>query len=798
MIDSDRLKNSFFESCKTLVPNVGIGTTTPSYTLDVAGDVRSTTKFMAGTTTGGNYVLIQPSLDVSALNPGTTANGGQIQAPANAHLLLDLRNNDSQDSIAFRYSAANSGTVDTIGFVMKGNGNVGIGTTNPSYTLQALGNSGTGWAQGVAEFSNNATSTAVRINNTSAAGRVYGLSSAGTGTSQGEGNFNIFDATASATRFSITSSGNVGIGTTAPTVKLDVNGVVKATGFEGPMTPSSVNVVGAGGGAVAAIRIEDPNTSAGGFAQLILRDRAPASADDEIWSMRTADGGNLGFGILDNAETSYSEKLSILRNGKIGIGSGTPSNKLDVNGTVRVSGYDSTWTTLGWNVGMVMPQAYNILWEKGGSGVARSIGSSSNGMLYIARGTGNTSADTGTYDMVVDTSGKVGIGTAVPAATLHVAGAADPNIGTLQLGNAAANGYYSQVANNANYLDLIANGDQSYRANVVGDNVGTGHIRFFTAHATTGNTERMRISSVGNVGIGTLNPTYRMEVSSTGGTDTLGGHFSGTGTGLTYLDVRSDNTADTSGALIRLISKDVADSSVTSVDLVKYNNGLFAISNNETNSAAATVFNMGGSEKMRLTSTGALGIGVAPLVGLHLKYDAGTTGISQWIERPTQAKNNFLGFQTSGSNTNQWVIGNDDSSDDMSIWSTAGSGSWTPWMTIKNTTGNVGIGTSTVNAKLQVQGDISTGDGGVKWKTYSGTTPGGAYNFSFAHGLSADKIVSINCMVRYGASVYAPFSFVAIGSSRYVTADTTNINIYYDSDANWLSNPYRCIVQYVP
>lgn len=30
MIDSDRLKNSFFESCKTIVPNVGIGTTSPS------------------------------------------------------------------------------------------------------------------------------------------------------------------------------------------------------------------------------------------------------------------------------------------------------------------------------------------------------------------------------------------------------------------------------------------------------------------------------------------------------------------------------------------------------------------------------------------------------------------------------------------------------------------------------------------------------------------------------------------------------------------------------------------------
>jgi hypothetical protein len=56
-------------------------------------------------------------------------------------------------------------------------------------------------------------------------------------TSNAEANsFGIWDRTAGAIRFYISSSGNIGIGNTAPTSKLDVTGTATATAFIGPLT----------------------------------------------------------------------------------------------------------------------------------------------------------------------------------------------------------------------------------------------------------------------------------------------------------------------------------------------------------------------------------------------------------------------------------------------------------------------------------------------------------------------------------------------------------------------------------
>lgn len=101
--------------------NLGVGTSTPQNQIEVVGGIRTR------------------NVNVSALNPGVTTIAGQIQGGINEHLVLDLLNNDSGDSIAFRYSAANNTNVDTIGFVMKGNGNVGINYSSPSYRLDIDG-----------------------------------------------------------------------------------------------------------------------------------------------------------------------------------------------------------------------------------------------------------------------------------------------------------------------------------------------------------------------------------------------------------------------------------------------------------------------------------------------------------------------------------------------------------------------------------------------------------------------------------------------------------------------------------
>ena len=97
-------------------------------------------------------------------------------------------------------------------------------------------------------------------------------------------------------------------------------------------------------------------------------------------------------------------------------------------------------------------------------------------------------------DVITVSSGRVGINTTSPDFALHVQDAGSNAAATVKLGDV----YHGYVQQNANDLNIISNGDQAYRASV-GTNNGTGNIVFQTAHATTGNTERMRIDSAGRV-----------------------------------------------------------------------------------------------------------------------------------------------------------------------------------------------------------------------------------------------------------------------------------------------------------
>jgi hypothetical protein len=103
-------------------------------------------------------------------------------------------------------------------------GNVGIGTTTPAFLLD-VSTAGAVMARLKGSSGNTASNNAqLRF----AGGKNGELWAIGTDISSGSGskNFEFYDLPNNASRFTIASGGNVGIGTTAPTEKLSVNGKI--------------------------------------------------------------------------------------------------------------------------------------------------------------------------------------------------------------------------------------------------------------------------------------------------------------------------------------------------------------------------------------------------------------------------------------------------------------------------------------------------------------------------------------------------------------------------------------------
>ena len=317
----------------TVNDRVGVGTTTPVDALDIDWD----TEGVATDLSGIRVRAYRPHLNLIDRSGYSTTNGHNFQIKAD------------EAKLQFNATSADNETFDLTRMVINKDGNVGIGTTSPDTLLDVSSpNYGT-------------TAPTVRITSTlgvtdwsgitSDLGRFefftdddsgnapYTLGYIGikndriTGTPTLPSGAMVFATTTynawggAVERMRITSDGNVGIGTTSPAHKLTVN------------APNNTTAVGID---FPSAHFDFSANSTSGYTALF-------NIDDT--------GLDIGHNVASrslNLKTNNLDRLTILGNGNVGIGTTSPQTSLSVVGET------STNNLIGGSINLATPSGWVI------------------------------------------------------------------------------------------------------------------------------------------------------------------------------------------------------------------------------------------------------------------------------------------------------------------------------------------------------------------------------------------------------------------------------------------------------
>ncbi len=687
--------------------NVGVGVTNPGAKLDVAGDIR----------------LSAADAEIE-FNTG----GARLKGRTNA---LSIHTGSGLDS-----DASEQVRINTTG--------VGIGTTNPTHRLDIFT---TASVAGLRVSSSNDWGN-ISVPMVDLDGNRFG---------NGDGNIlrlrtgaarddvEILDVqNGSGTQFVIKGSGNVGVGTDNPLQKLHVLGnlLVAAGSSTGQHITQKAYELNSGtlsweGSAGQLFSITNNLTSG------------------SIFSVNDV-SGIPSFDV--NADGTVT--LAPYADGNVGIATTRPTSRLHVIGNALITGIATVNSNFVVNGNTLFADATN---NRVGIGTTNPLGT-----LQV---------NSGTSAVVVSAAGSIGIGRTDPTRPLHITKDSATST-TAQIVVEPATG------SNASFIQFQNNSPSNLNVGLLNSSGAIGGFSGGPAYGgmislgstnpllfATNNTERVRITSDGSVGIGTTNPTAALTIGTAG--------IASDGNSQIYLNGATSNRIDfnTNGIATPTIVGTSGTTRSAGTKIVLYPGAgasqvdfAFGIEGNHawqsvptTNSTQGFKWYAGTTQLAILRGNGNLGIGsTTPTAALTIgTVGSATTGASQIYLNgatsnridfnqngvappsftPRSAGTKIVLYPQLGAATADYAMGVESGH----IWqgvSAAVSGQGFKWyggtteLARLRGDGNLGIGTTNPLSTLGVSGSVHINQGGND--TSSVTTP--LYIISLAEGYDPASI----------------------------------------------------------